>query len=215
MLTAPPNISPQTTSPSSHLHWDHVGDPARFTSAEFVLGADAISLLSSAYPANPSSPYMALPAGRPVRYVHFAPEAGHAQPALAPFGPFAHAVDFYGDGSLYLVDAPGHSPGHLTAAARIGPGAFVFLAGDVCHNRAGYAPGARVLCAHPHDLPEVARDTVERLKRLDRECAGAVVVLAHEREREEEMPMFPLELNGWAMDEVKRREWSMKTRSSV
>lgn len=209
-----PNIFPHLTSSSSHLHWDHVGDPARFTSAEFVLGADAVSLLSSAYPANPSSPYMALPAGRHVRYMHFAPEddSERAQVALAPFGPFARAVDFYGDGSLYLVDAPGHSPGHLTAAARVGPGAFVFLAGDVCHNREGYAPGVRVMCAHPHDRPEVARDTVERLEQLEREYAAAVVVLAHEREREEEMPMFPLELNGWAMEEVKRRE---ETRGDV
>ncbi|KAF7798134.1 hypothetical protein EIP86_009349 [Pleurotus ostreatoroseus] len=194
----------------SHLHWDHVGDPARFTAAEFVLGADALALLSSAYPTNASSPYMALPAGRRAHYTHFTAARDHAQLALAPFGPFACAVDLYGDGSFYLVDAPGHLPGHLIAAARVAPGAFVFLGGDACHNRACYAPPEgeepRVVAAFIHDSPEAARDTVGRLRRLERAYENAVIVLAHEREREGEMPMFPEALNGWVEEEVRKKK---------
>ena len=81
------------------------------------------------------------PAGRRAHYTHFTAARDHAQLALAPFGPFTCAVDLYGDGSFYLVDAPGHLPGHLIAAARVAPGAFVFLGGDACHNRACYASG--------------------------------------------------------------------------
>ncbi|KAF7369677.1 Metallo-beta-lactamase superfamily protein [Mycena venus] len=40
--------------------------------------------------------------------------------------------DFFGDGSLYLLDVPGHLDGHICALARVTPTSFVFLAGDAC-----------------------------------------------------------------------------------
>lgn len=54
-----------------------------------------------------------------------------------PFGPFERAMDFLGDGSLWLVDAPGHMPGNLFAAAHVGNGEWVILGGDCCHARYG------------------------------------------------------------------------------
>ncbi|TFY80639.1 hypothetical protein EWM64_g3370 [Hericium alpestre] len=30
-----------------------------------------------------------------------------------PIGPFLRALDYYGDGSLYVIDAPGHVQGHI------------------------------------------------------------------------------------------------------
>ncbi len=43
-------------------------------------------------------------------------------------GPFP-ATDFYGYGLLYLLDTPGHWPGHLCALARTTPDTFVYLGG--------------------------------------------------------------------------------------
>ncbi|KAL6805052.1 hypothetical protein GGI42DRAFT_323449 [Trichoderma sp. SZMC 28013] len=50
------------------------------------------------------------------------------------------ALDFYGDGSFYLLDTPGHDHGHLSALARTTSTAaghdkdtFILLAGDACH----------------------------------------------------------------------------------
>lgn len=54
---------------------------------------------------------------------------------MAPFAAFEHAVDLHGDGSLYVVDLPGHMQGHIGAAARVAPGSFVLLAADACHHR--------------------------------------------------------------------------------
>ena len=189
----------------SHLHWDHVGDPAPFTSAELVVGADAVSVLQTSYPANPKSTILALPANRRVSYMHFAPS--HMETSREPFGPFERAIDFYGDGSLYLIDAPGHLDGHLAAAARIGPQTFVVLAGDACHARANYCPGHRMFGPVMHSHKELARDTIGRLTKLDRDYPQAVVVLAHESEREtvDGMPFFPERLNEWAMDLGKKR----------
>ncbi|KAF7335343.1 Metallo-beta-lactamase superfamily protein [Mycena sanguinolenta] len=45
-----------------------------------------------------------------------------------------NAIDYFGDGSFYLVNTPGHLPGHLTALARTTPTTFILLGGDTFHH---------------------------------------------------------------------------------
>lgn len=47
-----------------------------------------------------------------------------------------NVVDFFDDGSLYLLDPPGHSAGHLCALARTMayPPSFVFMGPDACYH---------------------------------------------------------------------------------
>jgi len=52
-----------------------------------------------------------------------------------PFGPFEKALDFFGDGSFWVIQAPGHMEGNLAAAARLADGAWVILASDCCHSK--------------------------------------------------------------------------------
>ena len=47
-------------------------------------------------------------------------------------GRFA-AHDYFGDGSFYLLDSPGHAIGHMCGLARTTANTFVFLGGDICH----------------------------------------------------------------------------------
>jgi glyoxylase-like metal-dependent hydrolase (beta-lactamase superfamily II) len=51
------------------------------------------------------------------------------------FGPLPNVIDVFSDGSVYLVDSPGHLEGHLNLLARLAPGKFLYLAGDACHDR--------------------------------------------------------------------------------
>ena len=46
------------------------------------------------------------------------------------------ALDFFGDGSFYLLDAPGHDVGHLNGLVRTtsNPDTFIFLGGDTVHH---------------------------------------------------------------------------------
>ncbi|KAJ6452078.1 hypothetical protein C8R45DRAFT_1113195 [Mycena sanguinolenta] len=44
------------------------------------------------------------------------------------------AIDYFGDGSFYLLNTPGHFPGHLTGLARVTPTSFVILGGDTFHH---------------------------------------------------------------------------------
>jgi glyoxylase-like metal-dependent hydrolase (beta-lactamase superfamily II) len=44
--------------------------------------------------------------------------------------------DFFGDGSFYVLDTPGHAIGHLAGLARTtsNPDTFIFMGGDLCHH---------------------------------------------------------------------------------
>lgn len=43
------------------------------------------------------------------------------------------AWDYFGDGSVYVLNVPGHAVGHVSALVRTTPDTAVFLGGDVCH----------------------------------------------------------------------------------
>jgi hypothetical protein len=65
---------------------------------------------------------------------------------LRQIGPFA-AIDYFGDGSFYILDAPGHTFGHVAALARVAAdrhdprkSSFVFMGGDTCHFAGQFRP---------------------------------------------------------------------------
>ncbi|KAI0644568.1 beta-lactamase-like protein [Trametes meyenii] len=163
----------------SHLHFDHIGDPKPYTNATFLVGEKARALVADGFPKNPNAPLAAdlLPEGR----------TAFLDPAdWPPLGPFAHALDFYGDGSLYVVDAgPGHFPGHLNVLARTSAdGGWVYLAGDSAHHWALITGEGRIArtahlgCAHI-DVA-AAEDHIARIRTLMRENPRVRVVLAHD-----------------------------------
>ncbi|KAK6849023.1 hypothetical protein PG995_012856 [Apiospora arundinis] len=51
-----------------------------------------------------------------------------------PLAGFSHTLDLYGDGSVYVVDSPGHIYGHVNLLVRTGEGEYVYLGGDCCHD---------------------------------------------------------------------------------
>jgi glyoxylase-like metal-dependent hydrolase (beta-lactamase superfamily II) len=134
-----------------------------------------------------------------VKWIDFSSDQEHK--IIAPFGPFDSAFGFYGDGSFYLVDAPGHLSGHVVDCARIGKDSFVVLAADTCHNRQCYCPGHRLISEIAYEDHKTAKDTVGRLKKANQDN-NTLVVLAHEREWWREMPEFPETLNAWALAKI-------------
>lgn len=52
------------------------------------------------------------------------------------------AHDFFGDGSFYLLDTPGHAIGHMGGLARTttNPDTFIFMGGDLCHHSGQIRP---------------------------------------------------------------------------
>lgn len=50
------------------------------------------------------------------------------------------AVDYFKDGSLTILDTPGHAVGHISALVRTTSNTFVFLGGDICHFGGSFRP---------------------------------------------------------------------------
>lgn len=164
----------------SHLHLDHIGDPALFAKSTFVVGAGSREVLANGYPQNPSAmvPSDLLPADR-TRFLDLS--------AAPPLGPFAHALDFYGDGSVYVVDAgPWHVAGHVNLLARTSPdGAWVFLAGDSAHDRRLLYGDAKIPCHSlfgcAHLNPEKAAEHIAHIRELMEGEPRVQVIIAHDR----------------------------------
>lgn len=88
----------------SHLHVDHVGGVEEYPVAELVVSRRewerATGLPGRLRGYVPSL----VPTGRATRLV---------EPRGPAVGPFPASFDVHGDGSLVVVPAPGHTPGHL------------------------------------------------------------------------------------------------------
>ncbi|KAK7050823.1 hypothetical protein VNI00_004934 [Paramarasmius palmivorus] len=96
----------------------------------FLVGADAQTLFQPGYPADPNSAFASdlFPGDRTIFLDAQSKE-------WRKVGPFERTLDFYGDGSLFIVDAPGHLPGHINVLVRTSPdGGWVLLAGDSAHH---------------------------------------------------------------------------------
>lgn len=194
------------------MHWDHIGEPRDFDRATFVVGNGARNLLT-----NPPTPLRGshsnfeadlLPYGRsielpsPSRVIE---DLGVSRPHSGPVfhqpwqshGPnLPRVLDIFQDGSVLIVDAPGHLPGHINLLLRVSgsrdrPSKKVYLAGDACHDRR-IVRGQRdigewkddsghICCIHA-DKKE-AEATINRIRSLERE--GTEIIFAHDVEWEE------------------------------
>jgi glyoxylase-like metal-dependent hydrolase (beta-lactamase superfamily II) len=50
------------------------------------------------------------------------------------------ALDWFGDGSFYVLDTPGHLLGHISALARTTPDTFILMGGDTAHHAGEIRP---------------------------------------------------------------------------
>lgn len=101
-------------------------------------------------------------------------------------------IDLFSDGSVLIVDAPGHLPGHINILARTGLDHRVYLAGDACHDRrivrrekaiGEWADATGHICCI-HANKEEAEQTIERIRKLEEQ--GTEVIFAHDVEWEED-----------------------------
>jgi glyoxylase-like metal-dependent hydrolase (beta-lactamase superfamily II) len=130
-MSEPGDPELQLTS-ASHAHWDHCR-PIRnvFPEATAVFGPGTIAGCSPGHLKDPDSQWD----GR-----YFDPElrSEKLEESVGPwqqFGPFEKAMDYFGDGSFWILEAPGHMPGNCLAVARVRNGDWICLGSDCCHSR--------------------------------------------------------------------------------
>lgn len=173
----------------SHCHFDHIGNPALYANARFLVGERTREILEGGYPEGPKSEFASdlLPADR-TDHLQFSGEK------CVRVGPFERALDLYGDGALYIVDTPGHLPGHVSVLARTSAdGAWLLLAGDLAHDCRLLQGTAKIVsvtvqgpngeqvvdCAHA-DKPAAERTiaAVQEFMKLEK----TEVIIAHDAE---------------------------------
>lgn len=110
----------------SHWHYDHCGDLSLLpSSTDLLVGPGFEEAFLPGYPTKESSPFWEAEfRGRQVIEVPFDEKLRIGQ---------YQAHDYFGDGSLYILNVPGHAVGHICALIRTTPDTAIFLGGDVCH----------------------------------------------------------------------------------
>ncbi|KAI1087706.1 beta-lactamase-like protein [Rostrohypoxylon terebratum] len=129
----------------SHAHLDHTGDPTTFEPhTKLIVGPGVKAGIFPGYPANPKSRFLleADYSGREVQELDFTN-------STIKIGKFP-ALDYFGDGSFYFLDSPGHCIGHICGLARVtsNPDSFILMGGDIIHH------GGELRPHHYHPLPD-------------------------------------------------------------
>ena len=165
----------------SHTHWDHIGTPTDFCTSRFIVGSGTLNLFKHGalhYPANMFDEDL-LPRDRtselpPTSFLPSKIQAANnqTQHEWATLSCFPHAIDFFGDGSMYIIDSPGHLQGHVNLLCRVSAAKWIYLGGDCCHDPriirgekeiAVYDDGHGGTRSVHMDL-QAAKETLERIK---------------------------------------------------
>jgi N-acyl homoserine lactone hydrolase len=157
----------------SHFHLDHTGNANLFTHATWILNKPELEAALGPNP--PFGVDTALISGR---------EHAKTQTIDADY-------DVFGDGSVRILKAPGHTPGHQVLELKLAHAGTVLLSGDLYHTREN-----RQFRRVPAINSERA-DTLASMDRFEKIAAAthARVVVQHSPEDFAALPKFPAYLD--------------------
>jgi N-acyl homoserine lactone hydrolase len=154
----------------THLHFDHASALADFPSATVIVSQpewDAAHGRASTIFGYPPAQIDPRPSYRTIDF---------DSAAASAHGPFERSLDLFGDGSLILLDTPGHSTGHLSILARLRE-REVMIAGDAIYSLATLRDGKRPLRAEDSKAFE---RSLRALQAYDREHPDALIIPGHD-----------------------------------
>ena len=153
----------------SHYHFDHIGQAATFPQATLLIGRGDYEALKAGAPGVDAAPLARWITG-----------GGKAEPVSGD-------KDVFGDGSVVMLDLPGHTPGHHGLLVKLAHRGTVLLSGDVTHFQENYDSDG---------IPSFNTDRADSLASLARFKAlarnlHATVVIQHEPGDIAKLPPFP------------------------
>lgn len=155
----------------SHYHGDHTGQVASFPNATLLIGKGDWDGITAATP----------PAGvNAALFTHWTKEGGKVEP-------LANDKDVWGDGSVIIINTPGHTPGHhslLVKLAGMGP---VILVGDLAHFHENYESNG---VPWFNDSRAATLASMDRVKKIAANLK-ATVILQHDVRDIGKLPAFP------------------------
>jgi len=155
----------------SHYHGDHIGQVASFPQATLLIGKGDWEALNQAAP-NPGV--------NPANFAHWISGGGKVEALPGD-------KDVFGDGSVILLNTPGHTPGHHSLLVKLKDKGNVLISGDLAHFRENY---------DSNGVPTFNTSRAETLASLDRfkqlaKNLNATVIIQHDARDIEKLPAFP------------------------
>jgi N-acyl homoserine lactone hydrolase len=153
----------------SHYHFDHIGQAADFPQAKLLIGKGDFEVLGQP--------------GHEARAKFFSPWLQ----ANANVEKISGDHDLFGDGSVVMLDLPGHTPGHHGLLVQLPKRGAVLLSGDVVHLRENLASAG---------VPSFNTDRAQSLASMDRftklaRNLDATLIIQHEEQDVAKLPVFP------------------------
>ena len=168
----------------THMHPDHVGGIEDFPDATLVV-------TPSEWAAREHGGALGKPDTSP-----FATHASVKELTLdaGAYGPFAAHADLFGDGSLLVIDTPGHTAGHVSVLLNLPSRSFLFT-GDAAWTDAHWTPEPRMKSALVRGLLEhdwkANWDTQWRIRAFADAHPEVTIVAGHEPANLERLPAWP------------------------
>ncbi len=155
----------------SHYHGDHVGQVASFPQATLLIGKGDWEVLNDPKP-NPGV--------NAANFARWISGGGKVEP-------LAGDKDVFGDGSVIMLNTPGHTPGHHSLLVKLKEKGNVLITGDLAHFRENY---------DSNGVPTFNTSRAETLASLDRfkqlaRNLNATVIIQHDARDIEKLPVFP------------------------
>ena len=152
----------------SHEHFDHTGQASDFPNAKLLMGKGDIDDMRG-----PN-------AERGAPLVHWLKDGGAMEPVTGD-------KDVFGDGTVTMIDLPGHTPGHHALLVKLAHKGYVLLSGDTAHFAENYASDG------VPTFNSSRADTLASLDRFKKLAANlhATVIIQHEPADIAKLPPFP------------------------
>jgi len=152
----------------SHSHWDHTGQAASFPQAKVLMGKGDVEALRQ-----PGSER-----AKPLE--HWLTGGGALEEVTGD-------KDVFGDGSVVMLDLPGHTPGHHGLLVKLAKTGYVLLSGDVAHFRENLEnDGVPIF----NDDRAKSLASLARFKQISKNL-HAITIIQHEPEDVAKLPQFP------------------------
>ena len=166
----------------THAHWDHVSGVPDFPSVPvLVTAAEHRFIYASGFPNAPARTI------DPKRYQDYGFDGGR-------YLGFEQSHDLYGDGSIVIVPAPGHTPGSVVVFVTLPSGARYAFVGDLVWQLEGLAEReqrpwleARVL----GEDPSAVQDSMRRLNAIVTRYPQMKIVASHDPRGYVGIPEWP------------------------
>jgi glyoxylase-like metal-dependent hydrolase (beta-lactamase superfamily II) len=154
----------------SHSHGDHSGNANLFAGATLYMQ---------------TAEYRAAFGAEPQKFNFIAANFDklRSSPAMVIDGDY----DVFGDGSVTILSAPGHTPGHQVLVVRLPSRGPVMLSGDMVHLQ--YSWQNRVVPSFNFDIAQSGR-TIDAMKAYAQKT-GAVLWVNHDMEQHKSIPKAP------------------------